>query len=62
MEQPAKISLAELANALGIAVQSRIISIEQGSSIFKKYLRDIGLLREVKPNPIINSVVKKKVE
>lgn len=62
MDVPNKISLSELANALGIAVQTHIIKIEQASFIFKKYLRDIGLLHEVKPNPIINSVPKKKVE
>ncbi len=48
-----KVSLPELANALGIAVQSRIISIEQGSYIFKTYLRNNGLLPEaVKPTLI----------
>ena len=37
-----------LANALAIGAQSGIVSREQASGVFKKYLRDNGLWQDIK--------------
>ena len=51
-EQPVKAqTLTELANALGIAVQSRFLSTEVAGSVFKKQLRGLGLMTEDKIQP-----------